>query len=66
MQNQTTSSAMNAKRDITSKGSGFYLSIYFDVFDLWLFFVIADAGGSHQKVETPAKFYRRVIVILFT
>ncbi|KAF3572313.1 hypothetical protein F2Q69_00062316 [Brassica cretica] len=34
-QNQTTSSAMNAKRDITSK------------------------GGSHQKVETPAKFYRR-------
>ncbi|CAN6899125.1 unnamed protein product, partial [Brassica oleracea] len=35
-QNQTTSSAMNAKRDITSKGS-----------------------GSHQKVETPAKFYRR-------
>ncbi|CAN6978729.1 unnamed protein product [Brassica rapa subsp. trilocularis] len=35
-QNQTTSSALNAKGDITSKGS-----------------------GSHQKVETPAKFYRR-------
>uniref|UniRef100_M4CTM9 Hexosyltransferase n=1 Tax=Brassica campestris TaxID=3711 RepID=M4CTM9_BRACM len=34
-QNQTTSSALNAKGDITSK------------------------GGSHQKVETPAKFYRR-------
>ncbi|CAH8356770.1 unnamed protein product [Eruca vesicaria subsp. sativa] len=34
-QNQTTSSVMNAKRDITSK------------------------GGSHQKAETPAKFYRR-------